>query len=130
MSSRIGPAFWNLVIDCLFKQLSLQSFFEGDNSIIQAYADDCLLAFAFYDNDTCRISLQIELNSILNFIFNWGTENFLKFNKNKTCVLYLPIKRNSLNLVVKYNNEELKMNLNIWVFGLIGLIILSFMLRK
>lgn len=63
-----------------------------DNSLIQSYADDCLLALSFFDDK--RPQLKNESSEILNFIFNWGSDNFLTLNKTKTYLLYIPIRTN------------------------------------
>ena len=90
-----GPSFWNLLIDSLLISLKTSGLLNEDDSLIQAYADDCLLAISFWEDQ--RVELEIKLNEVLDFIFTWGSDNLLTFNSAKTSLLYLPFSRGGLS---------------------------------
>jgi ribonuclease HI len=73
----LSPLIWNLIMDTLMTQ------FKGAAVTAIAYADDVLLIVTGKDFSTLVKIMQKALDKVL----NWGKQNGLCFNPDKTCVV-------------------------------------------
>lgn len=53
----------------------------------------------------------------MNCIFNWGSSNLLKFNSNKTAILYIPIKKNGITPVICIDGIEIPISIELKYLG-------------
>ncbi|KAJ0178430.1 hypothetical protein K1T71_006253 [Dendrolimus kikuchii] len=83
-----GPTFWNIILDPLLHKLT------GMGVHCQAFADDVVLTFS----DTTVQAMEIFINSALDTVTEWGSQNKLNFAAHKTNVMLLT-KKLKLSLV-------------------------------
>ncbi len=96
----LSPLIWNLIMDSLLTQ-----FKRGPTKVL-GYADDILI----YTEGICPVTMGESLQSSLDFVLRWGTQNGLTFNPAKTnIVLFTKRKKQTMTPLVYMNGVALEL---------------------
>lgn len=103
-----GPAFWNLLLDPLLKELSTLGYYS------QAFADDIALIIS----GKTALEVQTRANAALEHVRKWGIRNKLKFAPLKTKAMLITNKLKYDTPLLNMGGVDIAMSKDIKILGL------------
>jgi ribonuclease HI len=105
----LSPTLWNLIID------ELLVIIENSRLNSNGYADDIVLSYSGSEPNL----LVIHTNEVLLLVDQWGIDNFLKFNPDKTVAIMFTNKRKwQLNSKIILGGKEITLSDTVKYLGI------------